>query len=314
MRVAAEHAGDAVVRHDEGEERERRVEHGRRAVDHRAHGRVDRADHVVARDERAQPVREMDDLGRRDPRKEVLRAAGEADHLVRKHRTADQDVVVLGDQAIERDRHVLPQTSAGQIRDLGGRNRAEVGERGRIVPAMIEDPMLAGPAVDDRRAEMVRQLLVGHRRVRAERDEKVERRHARTEFAHERRRTRAASASSACRPARARARGGRPRATRQSVAERVRELRGAEISRGNAVTNDARPPGFLHGRFQTIVGARSVIPGAYRAIVHRYCGGIRDREACERSGMSPPYVPPERVKKRNSRLRRYPLVRASRSQ
>ena len=61
--------------------------------------------------ERAEPVGEVNDLGRRDSREQVLRAAGEAGDLVRKHRAADEHVVVFGRQAIERDRHVLAQTA-----------------------------------------------------------------------------------------------------------------------------------------------------------------------------------------------------------
>ena len=54
------------------------------------------------------------------------------------------------------------------------RNRAELDECGRVVPAMIEDVVRAGAAVHDRTAQMARELLVAHRRVRAERDEDVE--------------------------------------------------------------------------------------------------------------------------------------------
>ncbi len=50
---------------------------------------------------------------------------------------------------------------------------------------MVEDPAIAGAAVDDRAADVLAQLLVAHRRVRAERDEEVERRDARRQLALE---------------------------------------------------------------------------------------------------------------------------------
>ena len=55
------------------------------------------------------------------PGKQVLRAAREADDLVRKHRSADEHVVVLDDEPVERDRHVLAEPAAGELGDLGRR-------------------------------------------------------------------------------------------------------------------------------------------------------------------------------------------------
>ena len=125
VHVAAEHAGHAVMRDDDGQQRQRRVEQCRGAIDHRAHGRVDRANHRVRRDERAEPVREVNDLGGGNAGKQVLRAAREARDLVRKHRPADKYVVVLGGQTIERDRHVLIEASAGDIGNVARGDRPE---------------------------------------------------------------------------------------------------------------------------------------------------------------------------------------------
>ena len=47
-------------------------------------------DDLVAADEGAEPVREVDDLGRSDAREQVLRAAREPDHLVREDGTTDR--------------------------------------------------------------------------------------------------------------------------------------------------------------------------------------------------------------------------------
>ena len=104
-----------------------------------AHGGVDRADHFVRGDQRTQPVREVNDFGSGDAGKQVLRAAREAGHLVRKDRAADEHVIVLGRKAIERDRHVLAQTPSGEIGDIARGNRPEMRVRRRVVPPVIED-------------------------------------------------------------------------------------------------------------------------------------------------------------------------------
>ncbi len=119
------------------------------------------------------------------PGKQVFRAAGKPDHLVREDGPADEHVVVLDDEPVQRDVDVLFETAAREVRDLARRNRAELDERGRVVPAMIEDVVGAGAAVHDRAAQMARELLVAHRRVRAERDEDIERGGARAEVAVE---------------------------------------------------------------------------------------------------------------------------------
>ena len=72
-----------------------------------------------------EPVREVNDLRRCDAGKQVLRSAGESGDLVRKHRAADEDVIVFGREAIQRDRHVLAQASAGELGDVARRNRPE---------------------------------------------------------------------------------------------------------------------------------------------------------------------------------------------
>ena len=121
-------------------------------VDHGAHRRRLGADHLVVRDEGAEPVGEVDDLGPGDAREEVLRPAREADHLVREDRPADEDVVVLEGQPVEGHRHVAAQPAAGQLLDLGRRDRPERREARRVVPAVVEDPARAGAAAAPPRA------------------------------------------------------------------------------------------------------------------------------------------------------------------
>ena len=74
-------------------------------VDQRAH-RCDPggADDLRRGDHRTQPVRHVDDLLAAGSGKEVLTAAGDADHLVGKHRADDQGDVVVHDGSVEQDR------------------------------------------------------------------------------------------------------------------------------------------------------------------------------------------------------------------
>ncbi len=92
-------------------------------------------------------------------------------------------MIVVDDHPVERDRHILLQTAEAELFDHGRRDRAQVGERGRILPAVIEDAAVTGAAIDDRAADVLAQLLVAHRRVSAERDEEVERGDARRQLA-----------------------------------------------------------------------------------------------------------------------------------
>ena len=98
-------------------------------------------------------MREVDDLGRRNAREEVLRAAREADDLVRKHRAADEDVVVFDHQPIERDRHVLLQASEAELLDDRRGDCPQRGERSGVIPPMVEDPAIPGAAVNDSPAD-----------------------------------------------------------------------------------------------------------------------------------------------------------------
>ena len=120
------------------------------------------------------------------PGKQILRSAGESRDLVGKDRTANEHVIVFGRQSIERNRHIFAKAAVGQLDDFTSRNRAELGERRGIVPSVIEDASLPGEAILDRVPDERAQLGVAHRRVRAECNEIVERRHARPELALER--------------------------------------------------------------------------------------------------------------------------------
>ena len=91
-------------------------------------------------------------------------------------------MVVFGREPIERDRHLLAETATREIGNLAGGNGPELRVRGRIIPSMVEDaPRTRAPA-HDRLADEGAELGVVHRRVRAERDEIIERRDARPEL------------------------------------------------------------------------------------------------------------------------------------
>ena len=143
-------------------------------VDERAdRGDAAGADDVGAGDQRAEPVREVDDLLAGHAREEVLVAAGEADHLVREHRPDDERDVVLDHRAVQPDVDALAQQAAGQLGDPAAGDDAERDERRRVRPLVVADlhPRIARGQVAGRVAEVAGQLGLGHRRVGAERDQ-----------------------------------------------------------------------------------------------------------------------------------------------
>ena len=68
-----------------------------------SYGRVFVADGVHAGCQRAEPVGGVNDVWACNPGEQILGAAGEADHLVRKDRTADDQVIVVQNQPVQRD-------------------------------------------------------------------------------------------------------------------------------------------------------------------------------------------------------------------
>ena len=137
-----------------------RRDHRGRFVDQGADGRVPRrTDDAGAGDQCAEPVRQVDHLLAGDAREEVLVAAGEADHLVREDRADDQRDIVLDDRPIEPYVDLLVQESARDLADPLRADRAEVDERLRLPPFVVEDVVGA--------AEMGGQLVRRHLRMGA---------------------------------------------------------------------------------------------------------------------------------------------------
>ena len=94
----------------------------------------------------------------RDAREQILRAAGKADDLVREHRPADEHVIVLDEQPVERDRHVLVQSPACDApRSRAAGIMPSFTNVDGIVPPMVEDPPVppASP-FDHRPADVTR--------------------------------------------------------------------------------------------------------------------------------------------------------------
>ena len=135
-------------------------------VDQRAHGRdAGGADDLGRGDQRAQPVRDVDDLLAGDAGEEVLVAAGDADDLVREHR-ADTSATSCSTTArlssTGTSRLIRPSESSA-IR--GRRDRAEVGERLRLPPLVVEHGRCRDRSREPARrvAEVRGQRVLGHR-------------------------------------------------------------------------------------------------------------------------------------------------------
>ena len=82
--------------------------------------------------------------GAADAGEEVLVAAGKSDHLVRKDRADDDELVVVEDRAVDRDLDVHLEQAAGQLADLAGGDRADGGEGGGVVPGVVQHAHAAG--------------------------------------------------------------------------------------------------------------------------------------------------------------------------
>ena len=84
-------------------------------------------------------MRKVDDLCAADAGKEILIAAGKADHFVREGRPADDDLVVGKDELVQAYVDGLIEQAAGHLCNLCRRNLAERREGFRQVPSVIED-------------------------------------------------------------------------------------------------------------------------------------------------------------------------------
>ena len=127
-----------------------------------------------AGDQRAEPVREVDDLLAGDAGEEVLVAAGEADHLVREDRPDDERDVVLDDGPVEPD---VDRPVAAAPRTARGSASAGMVPRStkvvRLPPLVVEHGQARdrSPPGRPRRSRGAGQCASAHRGVGAERDQ-----------------------------------------------------------------------------------------------------------------------------------------------
>jgi len=112
-------------------------------------------------------VREVNDLGAGDAEEQIFGTTREAGHLVREHRPADDELVVVEDQPVKHYRNLVGQQAVGQARSLLTRNHANGVQRLRPIPAVVEDRdirialRLRGCA----HADQLLDRLLGHGRV-----------------------------------------------------------------------------------------------------------------------------------------------------
>ena len=89
--------------------------HRCRAVDNTSNGSIFHPNDSHIRNQRTEPVEKIQDLWPADPREEILVSTREADNLVWKHRTKDQQDIVVGNARIDLDRHIQRQQAARNL-------------------------------------------------------------------------------------------------------------------------------------------------------------------------------------------------------
>ena len=159
---------------DQAERKPLRRDQGGRLVD-QGPDRGDTAgtDHLRAGDQGSDPVGQVDQFGSGDAGEEVLVTAGEADHLVREHRSDHDRHIGLGDMPV--DPHGHRRVGHQTVRQLGqpvGADGAQGGERVGPPRLVVENlPPRIGLLREPRLvAEMSSQMFLVHALVGAECD------------------------------------------------------------------------------------------------------------------------------------------------
>src|SRR5207248_2107613 len=126
-------------------------------------------------DDRAEPVKEVQDLRAANAGKEIFVAAGKAHDFMGEDWAEDYQLIVVEDGPVDSDLHIHLKETIGQSGDFSGFDSANVSERGRIVPCMVEEAHAAKFAVSlfgcDLQAILDR--LLAHRRMRAQGDHDI---------------------------------------------------------------------------------------------------------------------------------------------
>ena len=118
----------------------------------------------------------MENLGAADAGEEIFVAAGKAYHFVWEHRPDDDELVVIENSPVDFDGDIHLEEAARKLADFPGRDRAEVGQSGGIVPGVVQEAhtlVLAG-TLGGSDFETVVDRFLGHGRVRAEGDHDIE--------------------------------------------------------------------------------------------------------------------------------------------
>ena len=147
-----------------------------RPVDHGSHGGVAGADNGQGSHQRAQPVGEVGDFRAGNAREEVLGAAGVAYHLVGEDRPANDELVIVKDEAIDSNRQVLREQPSSDTLDLLARDSADADTGLLQVPAMVEDSnprVFLGPFLS-RNTQMHVQGIRAHQRVSSQSHEVIQ--------------------------------------------------------------------------------------------------------------------------------------------
>ncbi len=123
---------------------------------------------------------EIDNFRPGDPREEILGPTGEACYLVWKDRPADDQVIILKDQPVERDRHILGQQTLCQVRCFPPGDHAGGLEHFWLRPVVVEDAHIGIALSSLTRVYTYQPLnrLLCHRWVSSQGNQVIQLRHA----------------------------------------------------------------------------------------------------------------------------------------
>ena len=135
-----------LAMHDERKAEPRRRDERRRPVDHPTYRCICHPDDLLAGEQGAHPVREIDDLRASHAGHEVLVPTGKTRHLVGKHRAANQNLIVwrfpirIAHESIDSNRDLHRELPFAQRLDLRCRDDPDRRKGLWSVPPVVEDP------------------------------------------------------------------------------------------------------------------------------------------------------------------------------
>src|SRR5437867_12070235 len=122
-------------------------------------------------------MEKIQDLSSGDARKEILVDARKTDDLMGKDRADNDDLVVVEDQPVDLHRHIQGEQAAGEVGNLLGSYRADLNQRLRLVPSVIEEANAAKAALalGSRDFQPPANRFLAHRLMRAQRNQHIKR-------------------------------------------------------------------------------------------------------------------------------------------